>query len=271
MKRILGIHQNRKKGYHSLQTEMNFLETDTCAFFLNSPRSFTTKPLSDDEISLFKNHTKNPSLLLPHGSYLINLVNKDSKHINLLNSELHKCDQLNIKLYNVHPGSDTLKLGLNTSINNVASTINSLTTNVTIVIENMAGDGNKIGYTFEHLRMIIDRVENKERVGVCLDTCHLFAANYDIRTFEKFDDVMKEFDNVVGVKYLKAMHLNDSKTEMGSRRDRHAVLGKGMIGLEAFRFVMRGKWFENAVLIVETPDEVNRRGEIKMLRDFENK
>lgn len=119
--------------------------------------------------------------------------------------------------------------------------------------------------------MIIDRVENKERVGVCLDTCHLFAANYDIRTFEKFDDVMKEFDNVVGVKYLKAMHLNDSKTEMGSRRDRHAVLGKGMIGLEAFRFVMRGKWFENAVLIVETPDEVNGRGEIKMLRDFENK
>lgn len=269
MRKILGIHQSRKGGIHTIQTQMNALKTDTCAFFFGSPRSFASKPLTTEEIKQFKQIVKNPSTLLPHGSYLINLVNKDPKHAELFKAELTKCRQLGINLYNIHPGSDTSGIGVEKALDQIALNINSLDPGPIIVIENMAGDGKKLGYTFEHLRGIIDRVEDKEKVGVCLDTCHLFAAGYDIRTAEKFDEVMKQFDSVVGIKYLKGMHLNDSKQDLGSRKDRHELIGKGKIGIEAFKFIMQSHWFDKVSLIIETPDEGNEQEEIEMLRSFE--
>lgn len=271
MRNILGIHQSIKKGLHSIQTEMNLLHTSTCSFFLGSPRSFNSKPLTQNEIKLFQDNVSNPSNLLPHGSYLINLVNREPKHINLFHSELLKCKQLGIQLYNIHPGSDTKNIGVSNALDQIALTINSIESGPRIIIENMAGEGKKLGYSFEQLSGIIDRVEDKDRIGVCLDTCHLFAAGYDIRTEQKFEDVMVEFDNVVGVKYLKAMHLNDSKGDLGSRRDRHECIGRGKIGIEAFKFVMKSKWFKDVVLIIETPNEGREKEEIEMLRSFEYK
>ncbi len=136
---------------------------------------------------------------------------------------------------------------------------------VCAVIENTAGQGTNMGFAFEHLAAIIDLVTDEDRVGICLDTCHTFAAGYDIRTPDSFENVMHMFDEIVGIKYLKAMHLNDSKKDLGSRVDRHASIGKGYLGIAAFRFIMNDPWFDNIPLILETPDSALWAEEIQLL------
>lgn len=260
--KILGAHLSKGKGLHTLQDQMDKYNLDTCAFFFSSPRTFQTKELTKNEIKEFLKRTKNSHLLLPHAPYVINLAKDDPRSMSLLESELIKCQQCNIELYNVHPGSGS-------SIENIASNLNKIETNVTVVIENMAGDGSKFGRTFEQLAEIIGRCKNK--TGICLDTCHLFAAGYDIRTFEKFDAVMKEFNNIIGIEKIKGVHLNDSKCDLNSRKDRHEFVTKGLIGSKAFEFVMQSQWFDNVPIIMETPDMKNIDDEVKMLRGFESK
>lgn len=262
--KILGAHLSKSKGLHTLQKQMEKYNLDTCAFFFSSPRTFQSKELSKDEIKEFLKVTKNPHLLLPHAPYVINLANNDPRNNVLLEAELKKCRQCNIELYNIHPGS-----GKKQTMKNISTNLNKIKTDVTIVIENMAGDGLKFGRTFEEIAEIISQC--KIKTGVCLDTCHLFGAGYDIRTFEKFDNVMKEFNNIVGIEKLKGVHLNDSKCELNSRKDRHEFVTKGLIGKDAFEFVMQSHWFNNVPIIMETPDMDHFSKEVEMLRKFENK
>ncbi|KAJ3019076.1 hypothetical protein HKX48_002382 [Thoreauomyces humboldtii] len=205
--------------------------------------------------------------MLPHGSYLINVANvdpvKSQQAVEGLVDELLRCESLGITKYNFHPGA-ALKEPRDEAIARVADAINrahSLTKFITVVVENMAGQGTVLGSTFEDLRDIIAGVTNKDRVGVCLDTCHAFAAGYDIRTKKAYDDTMQRFSDIVGFRYLKGMHLNDSKGELGCRKDRHEFLGKGHIGWEAFRLIMNDSRLNDMPLILETPREDGPEGD----------
>lgn len=268
--KILGAHVSISKGIHTIQKEMEALNADTCALFLKNQRTFKFKPMENQAIENFKNCVKDPSVLVPHGSYLINLANPETieKSYNCFLDDLKRCDQLGILYYNLHPGSDTKNLGpgaLKLISENINKAIKEVP-NVVVLLENMAGQGNVCGRTFEELRDIIDRVDDKTRVGVTLDTCHLFGGGYDIRTAEKFDKVMNKFKEIVGLEYLKAMHLNDSKAELNSRKDRHEQIGKGKIGVEAFKYLMNSDYFENIPMILETPDESKYKEEISFLK-----
>merc|ERR1712126_805002 len=221
MTKFLGGHLSISKGIHTIQKQMDEMEADTCAIFLKNQRRFTFKELQIDEIKKCEEEIRMSSLLLPHGSYLINLANdKDGRSYNLFVDDLKRCNSLNILLYNFHPGSNTQK-NKEQAVKNLCDGINRAhkeVPNVIICIENMAGQGNVLGRTFEELAEIIDQVEDKSRIGITLDTCHMFGGGYDIRTKEKFSQIMEEFNKIVGLKYLKAMHLNDSKCELDSRK-----------------------------------------------------
>ncbi|KAL6122672.1 Endonuclease IV [Nucleospora cyclopteri] len=272
MSKLLGAHLSISKGIHSVQLQMDNLKCDTCAIFLKNQRRFSFKPLEEEVVEKCRKSIKNPSILLPHGSYLINLANdKEERSYKVFLDDLIRCNQLEILLYNFHPGSNTQK-NLREAIENLSKAINKAhkeVPNVIICIENMAGQGNVLGRTFEELAEIIKLIEDKERIGITLDTCHLFGGGYDIRTRDKFKKVMDEFDQKVGLKYLKAMHLNDSKCVLDSRKDRHEHLGKGFVGLEAFKFIMESELFDNIPLILETPDPAKYKEEIDLLRQFE--
>ncbi|KAJ3345553.1 hypothetical protein HDU83_003937 [Entophlyctis luteolus] len=244
------------------------------ALFLANQRRWDRPPLTDEAVEAFKaacsEHGIDPqSAVLPHGSYLINVGNPDSdkrkKSLEAFLEDVSRCERLGITLYNFHPGSTVGECTREESIALVASAINeahSKTKNVTLVIENMAGQGNVLGGPFADLSDLIALVEDKTRVGVCLDTCHMFAAGYDIRTPEKFDAVMKDFDKIVGLKYLKAMHLNDSMADIASHKDRHDFIGKGKIGIEAFRFIMNDDRFNDIPMVLEVPVEGKTEREV---------
>lgn len=202
--------------------------------------------------------------MLPHGSYLVNLAQADKAkadqaYTNFVD-DLKRCDALGIKLYNFHPGS-TGGESMESATGRIAAQLNKShkeTESVITVIENMCGHGNIIGGRFEELRDIIAGVDDKSRVGVCIDTCHSFAAGYDLRSPEAFGATMEEFDRVVGLKYLKALHMNDSKAPLGSHRDLHANIGTGFLGLRAFHNVMNYDSFQNMPLVLETP--IDKKG-----------
>jgi len=183
-----------------------------------------------------------------------------------------RCEQLGLKLLNFHPGSSLKKVSEEECLTIIAESINitlDKTKSVCAVLENTAGQGSNLGYTFEQLAYIIDKVEDKDRIGVCIDTCHAFAAGYDLKSENGFQETFEHFDEVIGLKYLKGMHLNDSKKGQGSHVDRHEVLGKGELGIETFRRIMRDPRFDRMPLILETPDEENWAEEIKMLYKLE--
>jgi deoxyribonuclease-4 len=185
---------------------------------------------------------------------------------------MQRCEQLGLKLLNFHPGSHLSKETPEECLDRIAESINialNKTKGVTAVIENTAGQGTNMGNEFWHLKYIIDRVEDKERVGVCLDTCHTFTAGYDFLDEENYDKVFRDFDEIVGFSYLRAIHLNDSKKALGTRVDRHDNIGKGFIGLEFFQRIMKDPRFDNIPIILETPDETLWKEEIALLRSFE--
>jgi deoxyribonuclease-4 len=182
-----------------------------------------------------------------------------------------RAEALGLSMLNFHPGSPLNLVGEEECLRLIAESVNlSLegTRGVTAVIENTAGQGSNLGCRFEHLAMIVDLVEDKTRIGVCLDTCHLFASGYDLRTPESFDSMLAEFDRIVGLRYLRGMHLNDAKQPLGSRVDRHACIGKGMIGIDAFAHIMQHPALEEIPLILETPDAEGWAEEISMLYGF---
>ena len=196
---------------------------------------------------------------MPHDSYLINLGHPDKEQLEKSRSafldEFQRCEQLGLTLLNFHPGSDLRQISVDDCLARIAQSINitlEKTQNVVAVIENTAGQGSNLGYKFEHLAQIIDQVEDKSRVGVCIDTCHAFAAGYDLRTKKACDETFAEFDKIVGFKYLRAMHLNDAKSELASHVDRHDSLGKGNIGKTAFEYIMQDPRIDEIPLILET-------------------
>lgn len=184
---------------------------------------------------------------------------------------MQRCEQLGIKLLNFHPGSHLNQISTQECLEKIAESINltlDQTSDVVAVIENTAGQGSNLGFEFEHLAEIIHHVEDKSRVGVCIDTCHTFVAGYDLRTQEDCERTFKQFEEIVGYQYLRAMHLNDAKTDFGSKVDRHDSLGQGKIGLEAFKYIMQHPQFENIPLILETTNPDIWAQEIGLLRSF---
>ena len=217
-----------------------------------------------------------PGQILPHDSYLINLGHPDKEALKKSRAafldEMQRCEQLHIDRLNFHPGSHLKMIPEEESLKIVAESINialDKTKGVTAVIENTAGQGTNLGYRFEHLAFIIDHVEDKKRVGVCIDTCHAYTAGYEIKSEEGFNKAFSDFDTIVGFNYLKGMHMNDSKKELGTRVDRHHSLGEGFLGLEIFQRIMKDERFDNIPLIMETPDDSKWKEEIELLKSMQ--
>lgn len=276
MKRI-GAHVSAGGGVENAPINAVGIGADAFALFTKNQRQWVAKALTVDSINLFKGRVKESGLdtryILPHDSYLINLGHPDPEAIaksrDAFIDEMKRCEQLGLQLLNFHPGSHLNKITVEECLDRVAESINialGQTSGVTAVIENTAGQGSNIGNRFEHLRYIIDRVDDKSRVGVCIDTCHAFATGYDLA--DHYDETFNEFDNIVGFSYLRAFHLNDSKKPLGSRVDRHESIGKGCIGIDFFKRLMADPRFDNMPLILETPDESIWPEEIALLRSF---
>ena len=248
------------------------------AVFTKNQRQWVAKPLMQESIALFKENCRKYALearyILPHDSYLINLGHPEEEGLEKSRAafldEMRRCEELGLELLNFHPGSHLNKISVEACLDRVAESINitlGKTQGVTAVIENTAGQGSNVGNEFWQLKHIIDRVEDKSRVGVCLDTCHTYTAGYDI--VNEYDKVFDEFDKTVGFGFLRAIHLNDSKKALGSRVDRHDSIGKGLIGLDFFKRFMKDERFNDMPVILETPDETLWAEEISMLRSFE--
>ncbi|ORY62313.1 xylose isomerase-like protein [Pseudomassariella vexata] len=265
----IGAHVSAAGGVQNAITNAVQIGANSFALFLKSQRKWDSPPLAADARTGFETLSKQHSFevhkhCLPHGSYLVNLAAaeaaKADQAYRSFVDDLQRCEALGVRLYNFHPGN-TNGEAREAAVGRIASQLNKAhkaTEKVVTVLENMAGQGNVVGSTFEDLRDIIALVEDKSRVGVCIDTCHAFAAGYDLRTPAAYADTMGKFDDVVGYGYLKAFHLNDSKAPMGSHRDLHANIGTGFLGLRAFHNVMNHGVVEGLPMVLETP--IDRKG-----------
>ncbi len=279
MKRV-GAHVSASGGVENAPINASAIGAKAFALFTKNQRQWMAKPLTEQSISCFQKNLTAAGIdaahVLPHDSYLINLGHPEAapleKSRTAFLDELQRCEQLGLKLLNFHPGSHLKKISIDESLKRVADSINwalDQSKGVTAVIENTAGQGTNLGYAFEHLAAIIDGVEDKERVGVCLDTCHTFTAGYDLRSHEACDETFSQFETTVGFKFLFGMHLNDSKPELGSRVDRHESLGQGKIGWAAFEYIMKDDRFDEIPMILETTDSSLWAEEIRQLYAFQ--
>ncbi|MBC3252226.1 deoxyribonuclease IV [Serratia fonticola] len=261
--KFVGAHVSASGGVDQAVIRAHELEATAFALFTKNQRQWKAAPLPADVIDKFKSacaqYGYGPGQILPHDSYLINLGHPVTEALEKSREafldEMQRCEQLGLTLLNFHPGSHLMQIDEDKCLARIAESINIVldkTQGVTAVIENTAGQGSNLGFKFEHLAAIIDGVEDKSRVGVCIDTCHAFAAGYDLRTEEDCQKTFKELGNVVGFNYLRGMHLNDAKSEFGSRVDRHHSLGEGNIGKTVFSYIMRDERFDNIPLILET-------------------
>ncbi len=277
--KTLGAHVSASGGVENAPVNAKAIGANAFALFTKNQRQWTAAPLSGASIRAFEQNcagTFSAAQILPHDSYLINLGSPEAEALEKSRAafldEMQRCEQLGLDRLNFHPGSHLGKCSESECIALIAESINLVlaeTKSVIAVIENTAGQGTNMGYRFEQLAGMIEKVKDKSRVGVCIDTCHAFTAGYDLRTEKTFADTVEELGKVVGFNYLKGMHLNDSKKELGSRVDRHESLGKGFIGIDCFRFLMADKRFNGIPLILETPDPAIWADEIKLLRSFE--
>lgn len=217
-----------------------------------------------------------PNSILPHSGFMMNPGSPDTRKLamsrKLLTEELKRCEQLGLTMLNFHPGATLGKVDDETCLRTIAESINialDKTHGVKAVVENTAGQGSNLGWNFDHLAFIIDKVEDKSRIGICIDTCHAYAAGYDFRTPDGYEKVWAEFDRVVGQHYLCGMHLNDTKRELGSRIDRHEAIGEGAIGREFFARLMSDPRTDDIPMILETPDESRWPEEVRMLYGYE--
>lgn len=277
--KYIGPHVSASGGVEN--APLNAMQVGATAFalFTKNQRQWFSAPLSEKSIEAFKVNLEKSGIsadyVLPHDSYLINLGSPEAEGLeksrNSFLEEMQRCEQLGLKMLNFHPGSHLKKITLEECLARVAESINfalDKTSGVTAVIENTAGQGTNVGFSFQHLAYIIDKVEDKSRVGVCLDTCHTYSAGYDLKTESGYKSTFEEFEEVVGFKYLRGIHLNDTKKEFGSRVDRHDSIGKGLLGMEFFERFMKDSRFDNIPLILETPDETLWAEEIKRLLAF---
>ena len=276
--KYIGAHVSASGGVEFAPVNAHEIGANAFALFTKNQRQWVSKPLTEENIRLFKeNCTKynfQTDYILPHDSYLINLGHPEEEGLEKSRAafldEMQRCEQLGLKLLNFHPGSHLNKIAIEECLALIAESINltlEKTKGVTAVIENTAGQGSNLGSEFWQLRYIIDRVNDKSRVGICLDTCHTYTAGYDI--VNDYDKVFDEFEKEVGFEYLRGMHLNDSKKELGSHVDRHDNIGQGLTGSAFFERLMKDSRFDNMPLILETPDESKWAEEIAWLRSVE--
>jgi deoxyribonuclease-4 len=277
--KYIGAHVSISGGVENAPVNAAKIGAKAFAMFTRNQRRWSSPPLTEKNITGFKaqcrQHGFDSAVILPHDSYLINLGHPDpaglDKSRTAFFEEMTRCEQLGLCYLNFHPGSHLNKLSHEQCLDRIAQSINlalDRTTGVTAVIENTAGQGTNLGYGFDHLARIIEQVTDKTRVGVCLDTCHLHGAGYDIRTLGAFEKTMDEFDRIVGIGFLKALHLNDSKKDFNSRVDRHASIGKGELGMTPFEFIMNDARFDHMPLVLETPDDALWEAEIRLLYDL---
>ena len=276
--KYIGAHVSASGGVEFAPINAHEIGANAFALFTKNQRQWVSKPLTEESISLFKENCEKyvfqPEYILPHDSYLINLGHPEEEGLQKSRAafldEMQRCEQLGLKLLNFHPGSSLNKVSVEDCLSLIAESINlalEKTKGVTAVIENTAGQGSNLGSEFWQLKYIIDRVNDKNRVGVCLDTCHTYTAGYDI--VNEYDKVFDVFDKEVGFNYLRGMHLNDSKKALGTHVDRHDSIGKGLIGKAFFERLMQDSKFDNIPLILETPDESKWKEEIAWLRSIE--
>lgn len=277
--KYFGAHVSAAGGPENAPLNARRIGATGFALFTKNQRQWQAPPLGAAQIEAFRRNCEEagyaPQSILPHDSYLINLGHPDQEGLEKSRvafvDEMSRCEALGLDRLNFHPGSHLNRIPVDKCLDRIAESINialDKTHGVTAVIENTAGQGSNLGFEFEHLAHIIDKVEDKSRVGFCIDTCHAFAAGYDLRTAEACDDSFARLDRIVGLKYLRGMHLNDALKVMGSRVDRHAPLGKGTLGVECFRYIARDPRFDGIPLILETPDESLWPEEIALLKRF---
>lgn len=276
--KYIGAHVSASGGVENAPLNAMSIGANAFALFTKNQRQWVSAPLSAKSIELFKDNCRkggfDARFILPHDSYLINLGNPDEEAIQKSRAafidEMQRCEQLGLTMLNFHPGSHLNKVPLEKCLDDIAANINlalSKTKGVTAVIENTAGQGSNVGNRLEEIRYIIDRVDDKERVGVCIDTCHIYSAGYDI--VGDYEGVFNEFGRVIGFEYLKAIHLNDTKKPLASRVDRHESIGQGLLGIDFFKKFMKDSRFNDIPIVLETPDESLWAGEIALLRSFE--
>jgi len=278
--KYVGAHVSASGGIYNAPLNALKIGAKAFALFTKNQRRWVSKPLEQKSIEKFKENLKlaniKPKHVLPHDSYLINLGHPDEqkreKSLLAFIDEIKRCDFLGLNKLNFHPGSHLKEISEEECLDLIAISMNKAikeTKNISLIIENTAGQGSNLGYKFEHLAYIISKIEDKSRVGVCIDTCHMFTAGYDLRSYEAYSKTWDDFDKIVGFEYLQGMHINDSKPELGSRVDRHDSIGKGKIGLDAFKFIMNDKRMDDIPLILETIDESIWSEEIKLLYSLE--
>jgi deoxyribonuclease IV len=277
--KYIGAHVSAAGGVENAPQNAKDIGATGFALFTKNQKQWNAKPLTDESIREFKKRCTEygypPDSIIPHDSYLINLGHPEKENLqksrNAFLDELNRCEHLGIRMLNFHPGSHLNKTGETECLKIIAESINwslEKTTLVKAVIENTAGQGSNMGWRFEHLAEIMEQVEQKDRVGVCIDTAHTFAAGYDISTEEGFAETFELFDDIVGCDKLLAMHLNDSKKALGSRVDRHESLGDGLIGWKPFELIMKDDRFDGIPLILETPNPERWAEEIQKLKDL---
>lgn len=289
--KFVGAHVSTIGGIDNAPLNASEIGAKAFAMFTKNQRQWFAKEYDQETIEKFKKKLNKvgilPKHILPHDGYLINLANpdlqKNKRSFGSFVNEIQRCDQLGLDRINFHPGNHLQKFNKNTTkyekekieeiaLKRIADNMNkaiSATDNIALVIENTAGQGSVLGYKFEHLAFLINKIKDRSRAGVCIDTCHLFASGYDIRDKNNYEKTFEEFEKIVGFEYLKGMHINDSKVKLGSRVDRHHSLGKGEIGIDAFKFIMNDQRMENIPLILETIDSSIWADEIKMLEEME--
>ena len=277
--KFIGAHVSASGGVENAPINAHAIGANAFALFTKNQKRWTAKPLTEKSIQAFKDNCEKfgfkPEQILPHDSYLINLGHPETEALEKSRAafidEMERCEQLGLIYLNFHPGSHLKKISEEDCIKKVAESINiaiDKTSSVKAIIENTAGQGSNLGYRFEHLAQIIEQVDDKNRIGVCIDTCHAYVSGYDLGTTEACEKTFAEFDKIVGFTYLKGMHINDSKKELGSRVDRHHSLGEGFIGLDLFKFLMQDERFDNIPMVLETIDPTIWHEEIQLLRSF---
>ncbi len=277
--KYVGAHVSASGGVENAPLNARKIGAKAFAFFTKNQRQWKSKPLSEKSIRLFKENLIkadiSPDHVLVHDSYLINIgspkAESREKSVSALIDEALRVELLGLKYLVLHPGSHLRIIDEEECVNLIAESLNrviSESKNTILLLETTAGMGSNIGYKFEHIRSIIDKVFDKNRVGVCIDTCHIFAAGYDITNIQAYEETMAKFDKIIGFDYLKGVHLNDSKMDMGSKKDRHHSIGQGVMGTEPFKFLMKAKRFDDIALVLETIDESIWEKEIEMLNSF---
>ena len=279
--KYIGAHVSSSGGVENAPLNAHAIGAKAFALFTRNQRQWKSAPLTDKSISLFKERCAEfdykPAQILPHDSYLINLGHPEAEGLqksrDAFLDEMVRCEQLGLDRLNFHPGSHLKLFSEEDCLDRIAESVNRTldkTSGVIAVLENTAGQGTNLGYNFEQLAYIINKVEDKSRIGVCIDTQHALASGYNLVTPEGFDATFAEFDRIIGFDFLKGMHLNDSKKELGSRVDRHDSIGKGVYGLTVFKLLMNDSRFDDIPMILETPDESIWAEEIQLLYSLQD-